>query len=280
MTFLKTSSLALGAIAIMAGAASAADLPSRKSAPPLFASPAFSWTGFYIGANAGIGFGSNNGNANSVFLPANSVIGSLGTSGTLSTGRGGSDDNVFVGGGQLGYNYQLTPGRGLVVGIEADLQYVNMRGRNGAFAPGSYTFVPTTALSNGLAFAPPAATVLTNDGGGMDYLGTLRGRVGYAFDNVLVYATGGLAYAGGSGSRGGGDSDGKIGYAAGGGVEYAFTPNWSAKIEGLYVSIDRGNNRGGGAVFNAATNTVVLAGGRSNDRQEIGLVRAGVNYRF
>jgi outer membrane immunogenic protein len=79
---------------------------------------------------------------------------------------------------------------------------------------------------------------------GIEYFGTVRARAGVAFDRVLVYATGGFAFGGFDGGNGGFVDDGddiQGGYAVGGGIEYAFTNNLTAKIEGLYVNLDRGN---------------------------------------
>jgi outer membrane immunogenic protein len=262
-----------------AAVATAADLP-RRAAPPVFApvAPAFTWTGFYAGVNAGYGFNSGNDRSDGVFLPAGSVQGSRFTEGTvtlLDRNRGGDG---FVGGGQIGYNYQFTPGSGFVVGIEADIQYVDFGGRNRDAARTSgvgYSFVGTP----GLAFSPPPATVVTNSVSSMDYFGTVRGRIGYAFNTVLVYGTGGFAY-----------SDNRDGYAAGGGVEFAL-PTTSFlnffgssavtfKLEGLYVNLQNGDkNRNTTTTFDAFSNTLFLgSAGRRDD--DFVVARAGLNYKF
>lgn len=124
----------------------------------------------------------------------------------------------------------------------------------------------------------------------IDYFGTVRARVGYAFDRLLVYATGGLAYGGGGGCGVFDDcGDIRLGYAAGGGIEYAFTDNLSVKLEGLYVNLDDGGNGrfGAGPIPYArdAAGVVYFApasafgiGGRDDD--SVVVVRAGLNYRF
>ena len=276
--------LAAGAFGSMVSAASAADLAYRKAPVMPLAVPGYSWSGFYIGANAGAGFGSNNNSTNSILLPANSVINSLGTDGVLTFPSNRSDKAFFVGGGQIGYNWQATPGAGFVFGLEADIQYVDMqRSGAGVTTPANYTFVPTTGLSRGLAFAPPPASVITNGTRDMEYLGTVRGRVGYAFDNLLLYGTGGFAYGGGADDNVGGSNDIRYGYAVGGGLEYGFSQNWSMKVEGLYVSLDRRNsgNAVGSGTFNNAANTVTLNSTGSEFRNlEFGLVRVGLNYKF
>jgi len=191
--------------------AAAADLPSRH-APAMVAPvvPVFTWTGFYVGVNAGYGWGNDD---NRGFGLVNR----------------GNDDGGFVGGAQLGYNYQMGM---FVLGAEADLQYADL---------GSNFVV------NGVRY-----------GSDNDWFGTARVRAGFAFDRFMVYATGGVAY---------GDSN--VGWTAGGGVEYAFTDNLTAKIEGLYVAID-GDNR----------DFLDLRIGGVNGNTEFGVVRAGLNYKF
>src|SRR3712207_2239030 len=117
--------LLLSTVALVgfAGIASAADLPRRVAPPPVVPIvPAFTWTGFYFGVNAGAAFDVNNdddglfGN-NVVRLPRRSVIGSPTTNGTLTLRDGGffdddGNDVGFTGGGQVGFNYQFTPGSG------------------------------------------------------------------------------------------------------------------------------------------------------------------------
>ena len=212
--------------------------------------------------------------------------------GVLAFANGSSNDG-FVGGGQIGYNYQFTPGSGVVVGIEADAQYVDFgRDRN--------RFLSTSPLLAGAtAFNP-------NGLSGLDYFGTVRGRLGYAFDRTLVYATGGFAYGSGGGRDFGLPNSSRdefqTGYAVGGGVEFAVTPNSflsflnffnssavTFKIEGLYVNLDRGTRSNGtfavntaGIPVSVATPGVVVAAGATNLRRDIefAVVRAGVNYKF
>jgi outer membrane immunogenic protein len=223
-----------GALLLGAGAASAADLPRRTAPPatPVFtAVPVFTWTGFYVGANAGYGWH---------------------TKDSSSSFAGADDDRGgFVGGGQIGFNYQMGP---LVTGLEADLQYADLQRRG-------YT-----------------ASGVTVTGTDDPWFGTVRGRLGFAADRFLVYGTGGLAYGNVGNQRfydavtGAtyGADDTKVGWTLGAGVEYAFTNNLTAKVEGLYVNLgdkDRTYTAGG-----------VTYGDRTNG--EFGVVRAGVNYKF
>lgn len=232
---------------LMAASASfAADLPSRRYAPvaPAAMMPIFTWTGFYVGANAGAAFG----NDRSSFIPG---IGSVGT---------GSNSAGFTGGGGLGYNYQFG---NVVVGVETDLQVANLSRNafNGAvIVPGFIPFVDR----------------------GIDWFGTARGRVGYAIDRTLLYGTGGLAYGGGGGNGCAvfgpavacTNNDTRTGWTVGGGLEYAFTGNLTAKVEGLYVNLDRNNNNFAGTLGGVP----VFATGNRNE--DFGVVRAGINYKF
>lgn len=270
MKKLLLSSVALLGLTV---AASAADLP-RRAAPPVFAPvPVFTWTGFYVGVNAGYAWGDDN-RDDVIFFPPGSIVGSEGTTGTLTLLGDNGDNDGFTAGGTIGFNWQMGS---IVVGVEGDLNWADI-GRDGAaFGPGIYTFVGTP----GLAFAPPPATVVTG-GNGIDWFGTLRGRVGVAFDRALIYATGGFAFGGGGSNACGGlvfgcnDDDWRGGWTVGGGLEYAFTNNLTAKIEGLYVDLGNGDNTVG-AVYNLPTNTLFLGNARDD---AFGVVRVGVNYKF
>ncbi|WP_284214876.1 outer membrane protein, partial [Methylobacterium oxalidis] len=153
----------------------------------------------------------------------------------------------FTGGGQIGYNYQFTPGSGVVVGVEADAQYLDFGARrNNRFnvgPAGAINFINPN-------FVPVNGTLST-----LDFFGTVRGRLGYAFDRTLIYGTGGFAYASGDTSLGQfanvarGD-DFLTGWTVGGGIEYALPTDSflnffrssavTLKVEGLYVNLDRG----------------------------------------
>ncbi|TGE00172.1 outer membrane protein [Methylobacterium nonmethylotrophicum] len=238
---------ALALTAALMGPADAADLPRRAAPPPAFTPvPVFTWTGFYAGVNAGAGFGGGGGTF---------------TDATYGTVTEGSRDAAFVGGGQIGYNYQFTPGSGFVIGAEADIQGTTF-GRSRSGLVGTTTF--------------------TDVGPSLDWFGTVRGRLGYAFDRFLVYGTGGFAYGGGSTASNTSYYTGTLpgtfrtGWTAGGGVEYAITERLSARIEALYVSLDR-DGGSGGLVYDAATNAYY---GLGKPKADFGVVRAGLNYRF
>ncbi|MGE8127559.1 outer membrane protein [Methylobacterium sp. NPDC080182] len=272
---IKKLLLASAATALLTGAASAADLPRRAAPPPVFTPvPVFTWTGAYFGINAGYAFDASSNNTNSFGVPA--PYGN-GTTAFFSQ----RNQEGFTGGGQVGYNFQFTPGSGIVVGVEADAQYLDFgRSRNNAFlvgplAPGYYVTDPRGLSS-------------------LDFFGTVRGRIGYAFDRVLVYGTGGFAYGSGSADRsfGGyaGNDSFRTGYAVGGGIEYALPTDSflnffrssavTLKVEGLYVNLDRNTRNQGAFVINAANNFPVVYNNIGRRDDEFAVIRAGLNYKF
>ncbi|MFC7396964.1 outer membrane protein [Chelatococcus sp. GCM10030263] len=222
-------------------AAFAADLPSRQVAPvaPIVV-PIFTWTGFYVGVNAGYGWNTNS--DDEVFIPG---VGYAGTD---------SNDGGFVGGGQIGYNYQFGQ---FVAGVEADIQYADLNSDdNGSYYAGNY----------GAGYGSH----------GIEWFGTVRARLGFAIDRALIYATGGFAYGGGGNGSGGyydgyyydnGD-DVRTGWTLGGGLEYAFTDNLTARVEGLYVNLGKEDGNIFSGVYNNRKDT------------EFAVVRAGLNYKF
>lgn len=270
--------LTASVLAIATTAALAADLPSRRAPPEYIPPPipAFSWTGFFIGGNAGANF--NDGRAGRFFFPAGSIAGSTGTAGTLSTG-GSRSSTGFTGGGQIGYNYELggaglgglggLTGGGLVIGAVADAQYLDQKNR----FDNTYTFAPTSPLTAGNAFVRVpglARTNLVTTGPKSDeFFGTLRGRLGVAFDRVMLYGTGGFAY-----------NSHATGYTYGGGLEYSITNNISIGAEYLRVNLGGGNGYAAtytpGAGLGAGTLTLNTTGGRD----EFNVARGVLNYRF
>jgi len=269
------STVALVGLTMTAGAA---DLPRRTVAPvaPIVSVPVFTWTGFYVGVNAGYGFGGNNDEQTSYFIPGG-IVGPTGGNLTINNFR--SDDREgFVGGAQIGYNIQFGA---FVAGVEADLQYADLGGRNAdRLGVGTFTYTGTT-------FFGPAGrlnSVVTNDLASLEYFGTVRARLGFAFDRVLVYGTGGFAFGGMDRSnnfcgafRSCDNGDTSVGYAVGGGVEYAFTNNLTFKLEGLYVNLGD-NGRDAAASFDTTTGVLFLED-RKRD-MDFGLVRVGLNYKF
>jgi len=253
-------------------AANAADIPTRKAPPapaPVYAPPPlFTWTGFYAGLNAGAIFG-NTGSTKTIGTPAFIGLGPTLVPSSLDTAGTG-----FIGGGQIGYNYQIGS---IVFGAEADLDYSSLE-KSARF---------TSA-------ATVLGTTLTTDAKSrLDYLGTLRARLGYAlYDRLLVFATGGLAYGGvrtstdvipnavPGGLWSGSTSGGKAGYAVGGGAEYALTNYWTVKGEYLYYDLGK---RTTSAVGNGVVRGIAALNGVdyiSSTRVAGSVVRLGLNYKF
>src|SRR3954469_10956691 len=328
--------------------AMAADLPRR--APPVFVPvPVFTWTGFYVGVNAGYGWNNDDNNncfgcfgAGALFVDTAPGVVAPVTAAPFSAvpatgfgGRGGNNDG-FVGGAQVGFNYQFTPGSGFVVGVEADIQWMGGNGgnnNNGFFGGNGGLFAanpvaPFATPGFGIVAVPPTGSNVAlfnrggfgNGNGGNDWFGTARVRVGYAFDRVLVYATGGIAFTdGGNNNNGffgitnGGQlpaacyvspaaavvgstvgngallrhsSSNDTGWVLGAGVEYAWTNNLTVKLEGLWVSMDsKSNNLGFGNGIIGVSNTGAPI--RSNvftpaasSDNEFFVARVGLNYKF
>ncbi len=206
---LKAASVA--AIALT-GPALAADLgppPPPVYVPPV---PIFTWTGVYVGGQIGYAWGSQNADFGDSFGLFDSV--SYNSSGV-------------IGGAHVGYNLQLTQ---FVIGLEGDVDGSSLsKTVSGAVFPqgGALGLVSTTLNTNA------------------NVQGSIRGRVGYAWDRVLIYATGGVAFAGINsdlwtstlfGPSYDTASNTRVGWTVGGGLEYAVTNNWSIRAEYRYTN--------------------------------------------
>jgi outer membrane immunogenic protein len=242
MTALRSTLLCL-----TVGAGIGAGMPAAMADGPYYggsvkdiAAP-YSWTGFYIGGHVGGVWGNieySDAAAGATHIPP----------GGIST-----DPDGFIGGGQIGFNYQT--GR-WVFGIEGDFSWSN--------ADGSVTFFPVAT--------PTTVTTSTE----VNWLATVTGRIGYAWDRWLIYAKGGAAWMdadltsrgtvipGGSVSVG----DTHSGWTVGAGVEWALAAGWSTKLE--YNFMDFG------------TDTLVSLPivNPTNADQQVHAVKFGINYKF
>jgi outer membrane immunogenic protein len=298
----------VGAMAL-AGPALAADL-TRPPPPPVYVPPAPPplWTGFYIGLNAGGTWSSNNTVDTSAFPgPCNPGFGgcSLAVAGpinssfvsaalaTFSTSQG--SNGGFIGGGQVGYNYQFGPS--WVAGVEADIQ-----GVAGSTGSATFTRVLAEPVFPGNPFLETASVSRR-----VDYIGTLRGRLGWlATPTFLVYGTGGLAYGGVNATTNitqfienvdseaspnpffstGSLNNTRVGWTAGGGVEWMFLPNWSLKVEYLYYDLGSVTyalsplTTFGTALSAVDGGVFSTAFAHSSVRFNGNIVRAGLNYHF
>ncbi len=248
----------------------AADMAVRYAkAPPPIVSPAYNWSGFYVGVHAGYTFGDDD----SVITTGQAAGNIANVVGGARPGQVRLDRDGFIGGGQIGYNWQFSPS--WVFGFEADISYVDNRDN---------LVVGTLSLP---AAVPPNAPLNNTFRSRMEYFGTVRGRLGYAWDRTMVYVTGGLAYAevqnsatffgpAGQVQFDGGRRRTETGYTVGGGIEHAISPNWSVKAEYLYY--DLGSN-----TVNVAFVPGGGGGGTGYDTRFANdghIVRAGLNYKF
>jgi outer membrane immunogenic protein len=229
----------LGTVALVALGATApalaADLAARPytKAPAYMAAPIYNWTGFYVGGHVGGAFGGNNG--------------FIGTTGNSNDGR-------FLGGVQVGADYQFAPT--WVVGIEGQFSWL---GSN----------------NNAVAFvAPGAGFVYNNNQRG---LGSVTGRLGYTWGPALLYVKGGYAYSDysesltflGAPTPFTLNSSHHDGFTVGGGLEYMFAQNWSGKVEYQYYNFGK-----------TSFVTPVVLSGFGSARNDEHTVKAGINYRF
>jgi outer membrane immunogenic protein len=221
--------------ALCSVSAFAADMPVRAPVYKAAPAPVFSWTGCYIGANAGGDWGS-----------ARTTIEGI----DFDRGRGSSG----VGGGQIGCDYQTGA---WVFGVEGNFDWTGLKINE---------------------VDPLVAGVLGH--GKYRWLGTATGRIGYAVDRSLLYVKGGAAWANvqytattaaGVVFAGPNTSTGS-GWTLGGGWEYAFAPNWSAKIEYDYLRLKDS--------FNINCPTCAVQPTPVLTRQNVSEVLVGLNYRF
>ena len=272
------------AAVLLATAAVAADLPSTK-APPV-AEPAPMWAGFYAGLNAGGTWGDYN-STNVSIWPTKDLAGYWTTSSLLSGGLATGGASGFIGGGQAGYNWQTKVlGYGVLAGFEADIQGIASN-KGAGQSPMSAVVLTFSNHSNFTTYST------TSSNNYLSYIGTARGRLGFmASPALLIYGTGGLAYGqanlsinqfqqfgiavGWSNST---TSTTLVGWTAGGGLEWMFMPNWSAKVEYLYY--DLGNQTGQNQFVAYSPSGAQWTYGSYASRQFNGnIARAGVNYHF
>jgi outer membrane immunogenic protein len=266
MKKLLCASVAFIALATV-NSASAADLPPSPvyKAPVMVPAPAFSWTGFYFGLNAGGHWDRDNisGAPDPVGFTAAGVNPAV-----LSSLIGGSlHPNGFIGGGQIGYNWQTS---NVVFGVEADAQ--------GLTGKSSRTVSPLIAAG----LAPGDFTANSSNA---ETLVTFRGRIGVTFDRTWLYATGGGAWGtvkttdtfaavGGTLISSATTMANRGGWTVGGGVEQALTSNLSIKAEYLFVDLGKFNDTTAPIVGFPATDITFTHSYTEN------IARAGLNYRL
>ena len=254
MSRLTVSFGAALAAVFAAHAAFAADLPSRKA--PVTPPPLFSWTGFYVGYNSGFGGG---------VLDANVPLVSAALA-TYTTTSNRANGGVF--GGQVGYQIQFP--NNVVLGLESDMQWSGI-----------------TASSQTVNYASVGLPgyVYQNFHNRLDWFGTTRLRVGYAFGRLLPYVSGGVAYGETAANAeqvlfGGGFGDGGsqvgAGWAVGAGLDYALSANLSARAEYIYVQLANAS----GPAVGFAPGLPPLFGSLATGSFGTHIVRTGLNWKF
>jgi outer membrane immunogenic protein len=260
---LKFASFVVTAFSLLAvQSASAADMPIK--APMAAPVVAYNWAGWYVGGNIGYGWGVNS-DPSAVAVDGN-AFGFLFGVGYFDSGRNPTPNvqqKGVIGGAQLGYNWMLSPN--WVAGVVTDFQASGMK-------------------ASGLTNIPAGVLIASTQTNSVqtDWFGTLRGKLGFAQNNVLFYATGGLAYghvltsgqfSNAAGTFVGSSSATKAGWAVGGGIDYGFAPRWSIGAEYLYVNLGRSSYTETSAVFPLSTVTI-------SNRVAANIVRATLNYKF
>ena len=237
----------------VAGSATAADL---AVAPPAPFAERFNWTGCYGGIHLGGGFATKN-----ITDPVQLVQDNAGGGGTVGVTTVNPGPSGAVLGGQVGCDYQFASSA-FVIGIEGSASGSTMKANKTVGLPAS---------------PPDTALVQANT----DFLTSVTGRVGYAFDNVLLYGKAGVALAGDkyevSGSIGGVPFDfrgleNRVGWTAGAGVDWAFSRHWSANFEYDYYGFGSGTVN----MFDPLTGTQ----GPVSIKQTVQVVKVGLNFHM
>jgi outer membrane immunogenic protein len=252
---------------LLATSAFAADLSMRPySKAPLYAESIYNWTGFYVGGNVGYSLGSSS-NTETI---SNSLTGAI-----VATTTSRDNVNGVIGGGQLGYNWQMSR---WVVGLEGDFEGSRERGSTRLVCPG---------CGDGPSDITSTLTQRLN------WFGTVRGRAGVLVTpSVLLYGTGGLAVGelDTAGSISGPTVQGpgtavfprldstRVGWTAGAGIEGRIGGNWTAKLEYLYMDL-------GTVSFGPLATTLLVpvrtnAGASYSSHFTDNMLRVGVNYIF
>jgi outer membrane immunogenic protein len=267
--FIVTSAFAMISALGLSGAALGADMPVKARPPQPVAAPVYNWTGAYVGLNAGGVWADTDINYHASDF---GFSGPAGAAALNAIASGKIESSGFTAGGQIGYNHQFDRA---VLGIEADLQYTDLSGSR---------FVSW--------LVPPALGGPVTDTFSQTmqskWLGTVRGRLGFASGPLLFYATGGLAVADVSYSdvsffptlpstNAASKSEVRAGWTVGGGAEWLFSPNWSVKAEYLYVDLGTTSYTSVNNVLNAPPLLATI--GHDHHLTE-NIARVGINYKF
>jgi outer membrane immunogenic protein len=265
--FCACAALALTAVAGPESLPSGKEMKQVAPAPPPECD--FTWTGFYAGINGGYGWGSGD----TSFRPLPDAV----TFFDLEPQSLSPDPNGFIGGGQVGFNWQWN--RWLVLGVETDFQGSDMEGSETRFGFNDITGTPN--------FAAPDSFITAHER--MQWFGTARGRIGFApLCRLLIYGTGGLAYGNIDYSANTNFENGitypvnftqtNLGWTVGGGLEYAIGHHWSVKAEYLYYDLGDECRTQQQLFFGAATGSAFAV--HYNFENTGNIVRGGLNFKF
>jgi outer membrane immunogenic protein len=258
----KIMIVAIAALAGSAGANAADMARAYTKAPAPVIAPVYNWTGWYVGVNVGGAWSKDD-----TTWSANPAAFGPGFTPVLNaSGTGAINATGVTAGGQAGFNYQVSPM--WLLGIEADIAYTDLSKARTVLVPPPGT--PGTLVTSTFE---------------SKWLATVRGRAGIiAAPGLLLYGTGGVAFADvkttdfaffafdGS-TNAASASTTRTGWTAGGGAEWGFSSNWSAKVEYLYVDL--------GSVNYTSLNTLIATATINHDhRITENIVRVGLNYRF
>lgn len=252
-----------------AGTAAAADMPLKAPAP--IVAPAFSWTGFYLGVNAGGAWGK----ADTKLTGSDASFQTGYYEFVDAAGTRSFSPSSFIGGVQAGYNWQV---RNIVLGLEADFNSMRLKGSLDERFSGTPAF--------------PVASYVIHTEVATSWFATARGRAGIASHGLLLFGTGGIAMTEIELSQNANFptfpgrfetvnvSKTKVGWTIGGGFEWALANNWSVKGEYLYADF--------GSVTAAGTTSPALSAVSFDPSRPwthsadvtAHIVRAGLNYRF
>ncbi len=259
-----------------AHAADLAPAPRYVKAPAAAAGPAWNWSGFYIGADVG-GVAQTTSGVSDFFQP---LIDDGGASPNNPQSQSPSSSAV-IGGVHAGYNWQIS---NWVLGVEGDWQWTDAKS---SFCRQTDSFGGVCGSDSDRGFV----TINSETRG----IGTIRGRLGYAFDRVLFYGTGGVAFADlhgsitadcptGCGNNGNPNltsanfSTIKTGWVAGAGMEWMLSPNWILRSEYLHVDVGTVSDKMNLDQANCDGDGPCGASWSRNNRYDIG--RVGLSYKF
>lgn len=266
-----SAAVAIGAI-LGVGVASAADIPPRSyTKAPTMVAEVYNWTGFYVGGNVGGVWGRSSGTNDFLDLEE---IGSTATNPQANSLR----NSAVIGGIHAGYNWQMAR---WVFGVEADLDWTDSH--NGFCRQTSINSLPCS--DNDFGF------LTLNEK--TEWLGSVRGRLGYAWERLMIYGTGGAAWGkidtsinanclveGCGESRvtlntTGKFSDTKVGWVAGAGVEAMLSANWIVRVEYLHYDLGGVTN-----TLNLRTDPSFPQDAPWSRSLRYDTVRAGLSYKF